>query len=1421
LNSTNECVICGIIHSILYLKTEYFPNKQRKTMNSKIYILCLLICTTSISISVFAGGDVKTNEGDIEKTFIINNTRIADETYQKELRETKGWKQFTTKHPGWRVEFNEENRKPHRAYGKSIATNGSTYEACAENFIAQELGEFNIPFGDLYVTGKSLSTKHCYINYGQRYNGVKVLFSRMVVKMTKDRRVIMFGADVYDDINININPTLGPTQAAAAAKVGIDETILSTEVNKDLFILPIPEFRKYNYRLVYEVMVEAIGGEIPASYRTWVDAENGEVLYRDNQVKFHTPHPTAPPPPPPAPIEVDITATIYPTYSYNPSATGVLPNMRIRINNVNYYTDAAGHLTTAINTGTNGQFYLDGLWADVETNNQTPTFTTALIAGANTETFDSDANIKELTAYYHVNIIHDFVKQEIPTFTGMDFQLTTNVDVSGTCNAFYNGSSINFYAPGGGCLSYATVADVVYHEYGHGINDNFYQDQGSFFNNGAMGEAYGDVWAFAITLDPILGRGGNDTDPNDYIRRYDINPKVYPEDIVGEVHADGEILAGAWWDLYLLMGNMDTVMYLFAEAYYGVQAVAANGNEGQAFRDVLLDVLEADDDDGNINNGTPNGTAICDAFGQHGITMVSNATLSHTELTAAVTGSPITINTTLNIGSTTYLGGVKLFYKIENGSWVTVNMTDIGSNNYTADIPSQAEGTIVSYYIGVEDNICGYLSSVVPTGASATDPNLPYMILVGFDLESTNDFDFNNFPGSWTYGFPMPIDSATTGMWAEEVPVGMIIDGYDFAPTTQHTPGGFVCAVTQLNTSSTGSAGEFDVDGGRSTLQSPVIDITGHLNPVVSYYRWFSNDPPTSANPGNDPWYVEVTDDGNTWVPVEFTYVSDNSWRRFAFRVSDYVNQTANFQMKFMVSDSIITSIGPPGCGTSPFCGGSLVEAALDDIEIWSQQIGGLTATITSTTNITCNGSTDGQATASGVGGTSPYTFAWNTSPVQNTAIATGLAAGTYECILTDAGGGADTVSVTITEPAAIVVTTGSTIANCEASIATATASLTGGTGPFTYAWDDAMLQSTAAAINLGAGTYVILVTDAMGCTGTATETVTSTPAVTAVTASNPPSSCGATDGQASVSASGTPPYTYSWSTTPVQTNSTANNLAAGSYSVLVTDGNGCTVTELEVLSDPGAGTFSISSSANIACFGGNEGSATADITGTAGPYIYAWDDPGTQTNATATGLVAGTYVVTLVDGGGCTYAESVTITQPTAALSVGTPVVTDVTVFGGNDGSAAVFPSGGTTPYTYTWSTTPVQNTAIANGLSADTYTIDLADANGCTSSAIVTVNEPAGVGISSTEDLVGISVYPNPSSYEFFIEISLKDRSDLQIRMTNTVGQTVYSEQKSGMQAGEHRLTINASEMGIGIYLLSITAGDKIYYEKVVLSR
>src|SRR5690606_31436650 len=155
------------------------------------------------------------------------------------------------------------------------------------------------------------------------------------------------------------------------------------------------------------------------------------------------------------------------------------------------------------------------------------------------------------------------------------------------CNAYYDGSSINFYAQSATCRALSLYGDVVYHEYGHGINDNFYQSQGSFFLNGAMNEGYADVWAITLTQNPVMTLGYRFNEPSSFIRRYDENPRVYPIDIVGEVHRDGEIIAGAWWDTYRLLGwDMPLTLQLFADAFGGLQAEATNGQEGEAFRDV-------------------------------------------------------------------------------------------------------------------------------------------------------------------------------------------------------------------------------------------------------------------------------------------------------------------------------------------------------------------------------------------------------------------------------------------------------------------------------------------------------------------------------------------------------------------------------------------------------------------------------------------------------------------------------------------------------------------------------------------------------------------------------------------------------------------------------------------------------------------
>jgi hypothetical protein len=179
----------------------------------------------------------------------------------------------------------------------------------------------------------------------------------------------------------------------------------------------------------------------------------------------------------------------------------------------------------------------------------------------------------------------------------MDNPLTTRVDrTDGNCNAFYDGSSINFYTTANGCNALSLVSDVMYHEYGHGITNVFWDDQGTSFDNGGMGEGYSDVWAMSITKSPLIGPGFFIGQPNSTIRRYDVNPKIYPQNLVGQVHADGEIIAGAWWDFAqdMISGSVtaseaiDTMARIFSDSHYGL-ANGPDGQEGQVYHDILID----------------------------------------------------------------------------------------------------------------------------------------------------------------------------------------------------------------------------------------------------------------------------------------------------------------------------------------------------------------------------------------------------------------------------------------------------------------------------------------------------------------------------------------------------------------------------------------------------------------------------------------------------------------------------------------------------------------------------------------------------------------------------------------------------------------------------------------------------------------
>ncbi|OYU64531.1 MAG: hypothetical protein CFE22_18270, partial [Cytophagaceae bacterium BCCC1] len=245
--------------------------------------------------------------------------------------------------------------------------------------------------------------------------------------------------------------------------------------------------------------------------------------------------------------------------------------------------------------------------------------------------------------------------------------------------------------------------------------------------------------------------------------------------------------------------------------------------------------------------------------------------------------------------------------------------------------------------------------------------------------------------------------------------------------------------------------------------------------------------------------------------------------------------------------------------------------------------------------------------------------------------------------------------------------------------------------------------------------TYSVVVTDANSCTVTASVTIVQPPLLTATTTKVDVRCFGGNDGSATVAAvGGTSPYTYKWSNN--QTTATATGLIAGTYSVVVTDANSCTVTASVTIVQPPLLTAT-TTKVDVRCFGGNDGSATVAAVGGTSPYTYKWSN--NQTTTTATGLIAGTYSVVVTDANSCTVTASVTIVQPPLLTATTTKV--DVRCFGGNDGSATVAAVGGTSPYTYKWSNN--QTTATATGLIAGTYSVVVTDANSCSATASVTI--------------------------------------------------------------------------------------------------
>ncbi len=415
-----------------------------------------------------------------------------------------------------------------------------------------------------------------------------------------------------------------------------------------------------------------------------------------------------------------------------------------------------------------------------------------------------------------------------------------------------------------------------------------------------------------------------------------------------------------------------------------------------------------------------------------------------------------------------------------------------------------------------------------------------------------------------------------------------------------------------------------------------------------------------------------------------------------------------------------------------------------------------LVAGFTDAQDLDCFGVCNGQVSAFPTGGVPGYTFEWFDNVTGLTtnitdSIATGLCAGEYFVVITDANGCSRTSGVvTINEPLPFNLNLTKTDVTCLDSCTGVVFSMaSGGTLNYSYSWiniaDNSVVGTTPSVSNLCAGFYELTVTDGNNCISEpdTIEVLNGLP-LDIVFTSTPQSCYDICDGSITATPTNQTGFTYSWTNSTSTGPTVAGICASAQYIVTVTSDSGCV--EIDTFDFVSPDLYDISTSqTDLLCFGESTGTISVTVnSGAAGmPYTYNWvsldGNPITgQGTPSVSGLLSGDYTVTIADGLNCDTTLNFTLTSP-PDLIVNTADIIQISCFGFCDGQISALPSGGTIGYTFEWvnnaTGTVISNDSIIMNLCAGDYYLRVTDANGCKdSSAIVTIIEPPVLSVTTS---------------------------------------------------------------------------------------
>lgn len=532
------------------------------------------------------------------------------------------WTAFQTRAGGrWNSTWDRATGVPSRIWGSGIATPGVIASAQAAEQTARQLLADHLALlapgaaiTDFVLASNHLANGVRSVGFMQRAGGVAVVGGQVSFRFKRDR-LIAIGSEALPNVTYakpraRLARAQFTSRVAPALRAALAMPTAPVGNAGDEIVLPlVADDAVLGYRLARPMIVD---GGADGRYLAYADSATGEILavkqmnaYATGTLLYKTVdrHP--------ARGRIDRPATRAHVTVAGAAVTTTMAGA------VSWSPDTQQMLTTAVEGDLVKIINRSGVDSE-------PAVANLAIAPNGAAVWDASTVAEEdaqINVYVAVNIVKDFVEREIdPDMPLLDMQLVANVNIGQECNAFWDGKSINFLKQSDKCQNTGLVQDVIFHEFGHALHQHqVIEGVGAF--DGAMSEGASDFLAAIITNDSGMGRGFRYSD--NPLREIDPPDEEYrwPED-VKEIHYTGQIYAGALWDL-----RKDLVAtYGEAEGHRIVnQLYLATLRRATNIPSALIEALVEDDDDGDLDNGTPHECAIRTAFGAHGLRTANGA----------------------------------------------------------------------------------------------------------------------------------------------------------------------------------------------------------------------------------------------------------------------------------------------------------------------------------------------------------------------------------------------------------------------------------------------------------------------------------------------------------------------------------------------------------------------------------------------------------------------------------------------------------------------------------------------------------------------------------------------------------------------------------------------------------------------------